>query len=293
MRLRQWLVVLAVLVFALPVLADDSVTVKAYTFTRVRSGPGTTYSVIGFLVSGDTATATGRDSTDNTWLRIGYADGEGWVAASVVSVSGDPTTLDVVEPSNAQSNTGSSDVTVTTESAVNVRLGPGTSYRVVAQTTEGTAYDATGRSAVNDPLQCARGRVFDLVSGSDSAALQNVWVRINFNGFDGWVSYTNVSVSGDFCALSVEAASSVPDAVATVQGSVYIITQDYVRLRRTNYASSAVLATIPPDVTLQAEARNNDTSRIRVTYNNQTGWISVAYVSVERGSLDTLSVEQE
>jgi uncharacterized protein YraI len=293
MRLRRWLIVLALLVFALPALADDGVTVKAYTFTRVRSGPGTTYSVIGFLASGDTVTATGRDSTDNAWLRIDYEDSEGWVAASVVSVSGDPTTLDVVEPSDAQSNTGSSDVTVTTESAVNVRLGPGTSYRVVAQTTEGASYDATGRSAVNDPLQCARGRVFDPVSGDDSTALQNVWARINFNGFDGWVSYPNVSISGDFCDLSVEDATSVPDEVATAQGSVYIITQDYVRLRRSNYASSEVLATIPPDVTLQAEARNNDTTRIRVTYNDQTGWIAVAYVSVERGSLDNLSVEQE
>lgn len=292
-RLGWWAVMIGLLLMAVyPALADE-VRVKAYQTTRVRSGPGTDYSIINILLEGDEVTATGRESTANEWLRIDLDGTEGWVAASVVNIDGDPTTLDVVGASNAEATVGQTGVTATIVGAVNVRVGPGTSYRVVTQAEDGTEYDITGRSEIDTPLVCRRNVIIDVTNGDGA---DDVWLRINFNGFNGWVAYAAVVVAGNLCDVETSTATTaddIPEEVEALLGGVLVVTQDNVNLRASNYAQAEVIEVIPYDKTLEADARTEDSARIRVTYGGETGWIAVSLVEVVRGNIDNLPVGEE
>jgi quercetin dioxygenase-like cupin family protein len=65
--------------------------------TNIRSGPSSSYRVIGSLGSGDTASANGR-SADSLWLRIQLPNSEiqGWVFANAVTSGSDLSQLSVV-----------------------------------------------------------------------------------------------------------------------------------------------------------------------------------------------------
>lgn len=298
MHIRRLVLILALLLaVALPSAADEEeVTVTATAFTNVRSGPGTNYSIVGFLLEGDTVIADGRDSTANSWLRIDYDDGEGWVATSVVTVTGDPTTLDVVADAGGEETTGNSDVTATPEDTVNVRIGPGSSYAIVGQAEGGTTLDVVGVTSLDYPLVCRGSSIFD-TSGSDEQ--DDVWLQVNFNGYDAWVNYSVVAVSGPLCDVeeaefdSEELMDALPDEVQDALDDVILVTQENTNLRFSNYPTSEVILVIPYDETLVAEARDSNSERVRVTYDDETGWISLSLVSISRGNVDDLPVEEE
>jgi uncharacterized protein YraI len=54
----------------------------------VRQGPGTTYPPMGDLAQGEQVLIVGRNA-DSSWWAVSYADGTGWVFASLVIVEGD------------------------------------------------------------------------------------------------------------------------------------------------------------------------------------------------------------
>jgi uncharacterized protein YraI len=294
MKLLQKYAVFALLLFGLMatvVFADDTITITSRGTTNVRSGPGTTYTIIDRLFEGDTVTANGRSDTSNSWLRVDVDGSEGWVSASVVTLNGDPTSLAVVSASgDAESVVGQTGVEATFDAAGNVRFGPGTSYPVIAQAAAGDSYDITGRTDWANTVVCRDGNLIDTARGT---APENVWLRLNFQGANGWVNYSIVTVSGNLCDVAVAEADDFSDIEAETGiafGQVLVITTDSVRLRASNYSNSEVLAVIPYDTSLVAEARNESGNRIRVTYQGQTGWITTAYLYVSLGSLDDLEV---
>lgn len=69
---------------------------------NVRSGPSTNDAIAGGLVTGESVTINGRNA-DSSWLRIEIPESSalGWVSASLLSVDGDVSTLDVVEGTEA------------------------------------------------------------------------------------------------------------------------------------------------------------------------------------------------
>jgi uncharacterized protein YgiM (DUF1202 family) len=273
--------------------AQATFTVTAIGTVNVRSGPGTTYSIIGRLFDNQSVTAAGRSSTANEWLRIDYQGAEGWVSASYVVLGGDPTTLDIVSAASAETFAGNTGVLVTLEGSTNIRVGPGTNYRAVASGTAGEQFDVTGRSAWDDRIVCFGNNLADLLTGEEP---EYAWLQINFNGFSGWVNYAVVSVSGDLCAVAeADATISLPDdaPIADVLGRVLVTTLENVNLRASNFASAEVIAVIPYNTTLTAEARDTSGSRIRVTWQGETGWISAAFIDVSAGDLSSLDVAQE
>ena len=86
---------------------------------NVRSGPGTSYSVIGGLSKGSSASVVG---TSGNWYKIKYGSGYGYISSSYTSSSA---------PSGGSSDSGSTTTSKTmycNVSSLNVRSGPGTSY---------------------------------------------------------------------------------------------------------------------------------------------------------------------
>lgn len=73
--------------------------VKAVAPANVRSGPGTTYPIVGGMNVGDLASVVGRDSSAQ-WFAIAFAGasgGTGWVSSLVASYDGSVNDLPVIQ----------------------------------------------------------------------------------------------------------------------------------------------------------------------------------------------------
>jgi len=68
--------------------APSGVTATATINVNIRSGPATSYALIGVLPLDATADVAGRTG-DNNWLNIAYNGQTGWVAAWLCAVNGD------------------------------------------------------------------------------------------------------------------------------------------------------------------------------------------------------------
>jgi hypothetical protein len=65
---------------------------------NVRGGPSTDDAPVASLSGGETVTANGRNA-DGSWLQVALAGGStGWVSAEVVSLDGDASLLNVIDP---------------------------------------------------------------------------------------------------------------------------------------------------------------------------------------------------
>jgi uncharacterized protein YraI len=302
MHLKKLVILLIVagltLAFALPALAQEGtgITAEAKFATNVRSGPATTFAAIGQLNGGDVVNVTGRSDTSNNWLQIDLDGQAGWVAFFTVNVTGNPDDLPIVEAQAAPvADTEEGEAATTTEEAgtaettvltagtdlfvsapqaVNVRSGPGTLYTIVGALNAGDAADVTGRDSVD-----------------------NDWLQIDFSGQEGWVAFFAVNVTGDpdeapivepgdFAALNLTPGQVAAEARENVIGE----TRFPVSLRAEPGLRSERLAVVPASTRLDIEARSGNLHYLRVTYEEQTGWVISAGVERISGDYGTLTV---
>lgn len=181
---------------------------------NLRSGPGTNYSIIGLVNAGATVTATGgavsgQSSTGSTWTPITYNGKSGYVATVYLKSSG--------------SDGGSGTTTAPTGSAVtntdvNVRTGPGTSYSIVAQLASGTSVQTTG-----------------VTSGG--------WTQISYQGATRWLYSSYVTVGG------TGSSSSTFGQVRTTA---------VLYLREAGYLGATILGTLPADSIVDVTGQTTD-----------------------------------
>jgi hypothetical protein len=84
---------------------ENTSFVTARSGANVRSGPGSTFPVVGLLGGGKTAPVIGKDPSGE-WLAVTFTTttGEqGWIAAIVVDLTGDAAALPVITPTPAAS----------------------------------------------------------------------------------------------------------------------------------------------------------------------------------------------
>lgn len=288
------------LLLALPALAGDTLTAITLDVVNVRSGPSTNTTIIGRLFPDDSVTVTGRDSTNNNWYQIEWDDGQGWVASAYVNLSGDPAALDVIGDTSGETFVGNTGVVATSSGTANVRVGPDSSYRILGRTSAGESFDVQGYTYLDDNLACRANRIFDWSSDEQT---DRVWLLIDYRGVDAWVNYSVVSVSGALCDLDVvgtgDAESPITmsdaeaDAIDERINGVYVVTTDNANLRETNYSQSEVLTIVPYSVRLLVEGQNNSGNRLKVTYQDVTGWISISVIDVVQGNLEDVAIVQE
>ena len=97
------------------------------------------------------------------WLKVGI-DTVGWVSTAQVTLTGSVYTL----PDTAQKRQG----IIQSDTAVNVRSGPGTKYKVIGQIKAGQV-------------------VTTLEQNEDGS-----WVKIPFKDGEGWISVSTVIMAG-------------------------------------------------------------------------------------------------
>jgi N-acetylmuramoyl-L-alanine amidase len=102
-------------------------------------------------------------SDDGMWLKVGI-DTVGWVPAAQLALTGSIYTQPDTDPKR--------DGVIQSDTAVNVRSGPGTKYKVLGQIKAGQVVTTLGQSE----------------DGS--------WVKITFKGGEGWVAVSTVIMAG-------------------------------------------------------------------------------------------------
>ncbi len=159
---------------------------------------------------------------------------------------------------------------------VNVRSGPGTQYDTIGQLTSGNEVKITGRSDE-----------------------ESDWLRVEFDGREGWVAYFTVSVLGDTSGLSVvEPISDMPDAMVPViatptmlhaQTNIYVTAYRAVNVRSGPGIDYVRLGNLESGSTVDVTGRSNDNEWLRINYAGKSGWVAFFVVSLT-GSLDDVNV---
>lgn len=155
----------------------------------------------------------------------------------------------------------------------NVRSGPSRLYTTIGQVRAGDALDITGR----------------LASGT--------WLRVNFNGQEGWVSASLFEITGDL--TTAPEAEAGPNAVLRDTASqtntanlsiVKVITRLNGNLRAAPSGDADILTVIPFGTTLTVAARTEGNNWMQVTYDGKTGWISSGVLDFTQGNVANLPV---
>ena len=145
-------------------------TVK-YDVVNLRSGPGTTYSIVAVLLLGRELKVTAEV---NGWYRVDYNGTEAYVSKELLSLSDGS-----VIPSGTINVSGTGTVT---GAVINIRSGPGTDYTVIGQVTAGQTYSVSGET--------------------------NGWYKINFNGIEAYISASYMKVSASSAQVTVGTVSA-------------------------------------------------------------------------------------
>lgn len=172
--------------------------------------------------------------------------------------------------------TASTGFFATADFRVNVRSGPGTQYTILGQARSADALDITGRSE------------------------NSQWLRVNFNGQEGWVSAALFTVTGDVATASVAEAGATavlrnPTATTSgttttgVSGDVVVITRVNANMRSAPSVTADLIATIPFNTTLTVIGRSETNNWVQVTFENQTGWISSGLLFFQLGNIDNVN----
>lgn len=203
--MKKMLSVMLALVMALSMLmgtwalAEDAGKVKTTGSVNVRSGPGLDYESLGSVKKGTTFEYQGESRKDDrgvTWYRVKY-DGstKAWVSSRYATLSGassGSSSSGSTSSGSTSASTSGKDVgygTVKATASVNIRKGPGLSYKTLGSVSEGTVLTYRGERYRDD-----RG-VY--------------WYRVSYGGSNkAWISSTYASLSKGASTTTSSGASS-------------------------------------------------------------------------------------
>ena len=287
---------------AMPASAASSVQVTATTNVNVRAEPSTSARILGGLYRGQTVTEIGRTGG---WSKIRFAGSSAWVASQYLTRGSDL-------PPPSQVDAGAVKVATT---ALNLRTGPGLTYRVIRVLAEGTRVTTTGKTArgfaevLNGP---SRGWAATQYLASSRTGLPAViGVRVATADLDirtssGPDARTVAEVSKG-SRLSVTGATQNGRAQIVFRAAVRWVTARYLanptvaqpapptlpRITGTRYATTTlnVRSTYADRYTLIAEVPRGTAlkitgvvrnGRMQIVYANAVRWVTARYLSTTR-----------
>ena len=232
-------------------------TIKVNGALNVRSGAGTSYSVIGSLSNGAQVEIV---ETSGSWYKIKYGSGYGYVSKDYVTVSS--------SSNNGSSSSSSSSSTTTTQSgtikvngALNVRSGAGTSYSVIGS--------------------LSNGANVEIVETSGS------WCKIKYGSGYGYVSkdYVTVSSSSNSGSSSSSSSSTTTTQSGTVKASGGL------NVRSGAGTSYSVIGSLSNGS--QVEIVETSGSWYKIKYGSGYGYVSKDYILVNTRSIAENTVLRE
>lgn len=275
-------------------LAEDAGKVKTTGSVNVRSGPGLDYKSLGSVKKGTTFEYQGESKKDDrgvTWYRVKY-DGstKAWVSSKYATLSGASSggSASGSTSSDSSSSASGKDVgygTVKAMASVNIRKGPGLSYKTLGSVSEGTVLTYQGERYKDD-----RGVYWYRVSygGSNKAWISSTYASLSKGA--STTTSSGVSASGN----ASEANRATPAPTATPQstpvpdyGRVSILASLNVRLGPGLDFDS--IGTVGENKTLKYHGESCTDDRgvtwYRVTFDGRDdAWVSGMHAQLSTGS---------
>lgn len=134
------------------------------------------------------------------------------------------------------------------------------------------------------------GWLFDVVTGRSP---DNEWIRVNFNGNEGWVNLTPLQVlSGDLNSLPVSDPRTIPyggfdapragftNATSEVQARL----ANGLRVRAGPSTGYPVLANAPINSVVPLLGRNGSSTWIQINFEGTLGWVATQYLEILNGA---------
>ncbi len=271
----------------------DGPYIQVDNLTNVRSGPATTFDIVGRIEAGSAISVVGRLET-NDWWQIDFEsgpEGKGWVSGEVVEFVGDTSTVAIVEAPKAapaETNSATEDTNQTSD--------------VVEQTTDTTPIVTAPDGGVN--VRSGPGLDFDLLGLLEAGTTVPVvakndteeWWQIEYlaaeNGL-GWVAGAVVDFSGDHNSvplatsnttneanLTPPAETSIPEAVEPViVGNIEAI--DPINVRSEPSLEGVILGGLFPGETADVLALSQDGEWWQIDFvdsPDQPAWVAAEFV---------------
>ncbi|WP_083800931.1 SH3 domain-containing protein [Bacillus sp. m3-13] len=219
--------------------SSDGANVQVLTDDlRVRSGPGTNFSVVGFLHA--SATSVQYLEENENWVKV-HSDGvEGWVAKEFVTILAKKKEEQQAETEESTEETEGQSATITTD-GLNIRSEPSTQSEVLGTLSSGQQVEVL--------------------------AIRGEWLNISFNGTVGWVhsDYANISQSPSGSGTHGSGSDS-PKTEATIKVAG-------LNVRNEPTLNGKVLEQLPQGTTVSIISERNNWCEIEYD-NGKTGWIA-------------------
>jgi len=221
---------------------------------NVRSGPGTGFSILTTIPSGQLVAPQGRN-VDASWLQLTLANGRtGWVSALYLTPNLALTQLPVVTGAQTAVASIVPTAVITGTPILNVRSGPDTGSTLVTTLASGQIVLLQGRST------------------------DNTWLQVRLSdGQLGWVSSLYVTPAVALTNLPVASATQPPNVGGEANGVV--VGAGILNVRSGPGTGSNLLTTLADGQTVGLEGRNADASWLKLRLaDGSLGWVSSLYV---------------
>ena len=221
-----------------PTATADADRLTTWTALNIRSGPGTDHKVVGGLYPGQLIKAAG--ASRNGWTPVTFNGKKAWLSSRYVKVAG----AGKASSSTADSTTASSKPgRRTTTTALNVRTGPSTSYRILNVLARGTAVATTG-------------------------AYKNGYVEIRYDGRSAWVA-TQYLANGSGSASS--GTSKLPKTVGTRIATTALM------IRTNSTSNFQSLGDVPTGTKLSITGKTRN-GVAQIVYKGAVRWVNAHYL---------------
>ena len=213
-------------------------TIKVSDSLNVRSGAGTSYSVVGSLKNGTSVEIVG---TSGNWYKIKYGNDYGYVSKDYVTLnSSSNSNTGNTSNSGSTNNTPATSTTkgtVKVSDSLNVRSGAGTSYSVIGSLKNGTSVE--------------------IVETSGN------WYKIKYGNGYGYVSKDYITLQN----------RSIAENTITKEGTVVTVA---LKVRESNNFDSNVIGTIAMGQKVSVIEDDNEWGKI--SYKGIDGYILNEYI---------------
>ena len=215
---------------------------------NVRSGPGTSNSVIGSLKRGNSVAVKAKS---NGWYKVSYGSGTGWVCGDYLSVgqSSPAKAPAQSKPSSPSSSGGSAGrISGTGGAGVNVRSGAGTRYGRIGGLAEGASVTIVGQSGG--------------------------WCQIKYGSGTGWVC-------GDYVKKTSGGSSGGSSSGGTSTGKVSGTGGSGLNVRSGAGTGYGRIGGLGEGASVTIVGQSNGWYKIK--YGSGTGWVSSQFIKKGSG----------
>lgn len=289
----------------------------ATTGVNIRSGPGTSYKIVGGLVQGQSIDAIGQPH--DGWVKVSFNGGTAYVSAQYLDLNGrvdssDPVTI------YTQGNKIAS-------ATLNVRTGPSLSSKIIGYISDGQSVSLTGKQSKGfaevlyggerawvsseylissvDGLPSSSGtrvattdlmirttddstfKIITTVPKGTSlkitGATSNGYAQVIYDNAIRWVTarYLSSSAKAGPVAPSGDDSSDSSASLPKVVGSRYATTELLIRTTSGNDDKS--VGTVQRGATVKITGAT-DNGRAQVVYDGAVRWVTAEYLSTTRPS---------